>query len=87
MENLKDLIYKAESSGDYQYRVMKREYKENLYDLFIQIDASCYRIASYNAKNKRLIIPFPDLYIPRRETLHGFINIVEEESEVLKDEK
>ena len=75
----RDIIYNAISNGDYQYQTMKRNYKENLYDLFIQIGVNCYRIASYNNKNKRLIIPFPDLYIPSREILAGFVEIVESE--------
>ena len=62
-------------SGTYQYRIMKRCYNENLYDLFIQIKNECYRFASYNVKTERLTIPFPKLFIPPKDICEEFIKI------------
>ncbi len=78
-EPLKTQIIKAVLSGETMYRINKRDYNENLYDLFIQIENSCYRIASYNPKNERLIIPFPKLIIPNEQVLLKFIDIASKE--------
>lgn len=87
IQELRNLIRNAENDGNYQYRIMKRDYAESLYDLFFQIDANGYRVASYNPKTQRVIIPFPNLYIPSREVLDAFVELANNKFKEQNDEE
>lgn len=63
-------------TGNFSYGVNKRDKKSNIYDLLAMVENVGYRVASYNAKNKRLTIPFTEIHIPRTEVLEQFIEIV-----------
>lgn len=73
-------------SGNYSYCVAKRDNKSNIYDLLILIENVAYRVASFNTKNKRLIIPFTDIHIPTKDILEELIRISNNRERELQNE-
>lgn len=74
-QEFKEKLQKAILNKDVQYSISRRDRNENLYDLFVMMGNCAYRIASYNTKTDRLIIPFVTLCIPPNDIIKQFIKI------------
>lgn len=84
MEDLTNIVKEEYDRGKFEWRIAKRVYdnkKNDLWDLFVMVLGNkCVRVASYNIKQKRLIIPFPKMLIPTNSVLKEFIEICEKEN-------
>ena len=85
MEDFTNIVKEEYLKGNYEWSVNKRVYcskKNDLWDLFIVILGNqCVRVASYNIKQKRLLVPFPEMLIPSKEILEQFIKVCKKENE------
>lgn len=59
-----------------QYNWSKRIYSKDLYDLFLTVRNIEYRVASYNVKQKRIILNVPEIWVPEKEVLEKFVKYV-----------
>lgn len=84
MEDLTNIVKEEYDRGKFEWRISKRVYdnqKNDLWDLFVMVLGNkCVRVASYNIKKERLIIPFPKMLIPNNSVLKEFIEICEKEN-------
>ena len=85
MEDFINIVKEAYIKGNYEWHIDKRVYssdKSNLWDLYIVVLGNqCVRVASYNIKQKRIIIPFPEMLIPSKEILEQFIQVCKKEKQ------
>lgn len=78
MENQKNNLTKEmiDELPQLQYEWSKRTYSKDLYDLFLTVRNILYRVASYNVKQKRIILNVPEIWVPEKETLEKFVKYV-----------
>ena len=78
MENQKNNLTKEmiDELPQLQYEWNKRVYSKDLYDLYLTVGNILYRVASYNVKQKRIILNIPEIWVPEKEVLEKFIKYV-----------
>ena len=78
MENQKNNLTKEmiDELSQLQYNWSKRIYSKDLYDLFLTVRNIEYRVASYNVKQKRIILNMPEIWVPEKEVLEKFVKYV-----------
>lgn len=82
MENQKNNLTREmiDKLPQLQYNWGKRIYSKNLYDLFLTVGNKGYRVASYNIKQKRIILNVPEIWMPEKEILEKFVKYVNQSS-------
>ena len=73
----KEMIEEAKLKGNASYDWGNNYYRKSVYDLYLTIGSTGYRVASYSTKTKRVILTCPLVHIPRITALENWVNYIE----------